>query len=240
MQEHLVEYASSGFTVIRGAANLAAINEFILKREPKNYLFEENKVAHDNFLDGRNEFVNNLMILDVLFPEKVLDFFAEHQKKFVLQLVEARVGTSGIPWHIDSLEPLSEFSPEYIGVHVALERATEDSGRFEIIPNSHRWEIDSNEINNEKCAKHCTECYQYYENLIKINNVKNVFSFDSEAGDVLIWSGRSLHRGVRAKNGLATRRSMFGHLVSVSQDEINNLLRKEKIEKYKSVYLSMW
>lgn len=238
-RERILAYESEGFVVIREASNRLLVDEFLQKREPKNYELFHDKVSHGNFLDGRTEFHENRWILDVLFPEEILNFFENYEKKFVLQLVEARVGTSGIPWHIDSLEPRLENSPEYIGVHVALEEASVDAGRFEIIAGSHNWHVDPQIINQSRCAEFWEDCYSYYENLINKNIGYKKYSFDSRPGDAIIWNGRSLHRGERAKDGFLTRRSIFGHLVSVSNQEQDELMTKDgqEIEPYNSIYI---
>lgn len=237
--EQIRQYEENGFFVIREATDRFLVNRFISEREPKNYELNSEKVSHENFLDGRTEFYKNRWILDVLFQKKILSFFEEYKIKFVLQLVEARVGTSGIPWHIDSLEPRSKVSPEYIGVHVALEEASKDSGRFEIIKGSHMWDIDSEIINKERCAEFWRECYSYYEEVISMKNGHEVYSFDSFPGDAIVWNGKSFHRGERAKNGFLTRRSIFGHLVSVTEKEQEMSMTKDgqKIEKFGPIYI---
>lgn len=237
--EQIREYEENGFFVVRGATEKSLIDKFISEREPRDYELNSEKVSHDNFLDGRTEFYRNRWILDVLFQEKVLSFFEKYKIKFVLQLVEARIGTSGIPWHIDSLEPRSDFSPEYVGVHVALEQALQEAGRFEIIKGSHRWDIDSQIINKERCAEFWKDCYSYYEEVISMKEDYEIYSFDSIAGDAIIWNGKSFHRGERAKDGFFTRRSIFGHLVSVTEKEQEMLMTKDgqKIEKFGPIYI---
>jgi len=233
-------YEEDGFVVIREAADKSDIEWFINKYEPKDYEFSEKRPYHDNYLHGRSQFFEDEEILKVIFAEPVLNFISRRGKSFLLHLVEARVGTSGIPWHRDDIGEPADSSPEYMGIHVAMEKSTEDGGMFEIIPRSHKWVLDYSVINQKNCSENCWDCYEYYEKIIKLKNINSYYSFDAEESDVIIWNGKSVHRGVQARDWNKTRRSMFAHLTSVSDSEAINLetFAGQKLRRYRgNVYL---
>jgi hypothetical protein len=233
-------YEENGFLVIRKAAVDSDIDWFINNYEPSDYEFIESRPYHDNYLDGRFQFVQDEEILKVLFSEPVLEFMERYKKKFLLHLVEARVGTSGIPWHRDDIERIADAAPEYMGIHVAMEKSTIDGGMFEIIPGSHRWILDDSVINQKNCSENCWDCYKYYEQIIELKNIDSYYSFEAEKADVIIWNGKSVHRGVQARDWQKSRRSMFAHLTSVSDQEASNLetFTGQKLRRYRgSVYL---
>lgn len=129
-------------------------------------------------------------------------------------------------WHQDSyLNPPNVWS-KYLAVWIAIDDITEDSGPFEFVPGSHRWEV----MRQDKLFKHLPrelirspdwpsitqkQIARICEDKIKAVGAKSV-KYLPKKGDVLIWHSNLLHRGTEPTNPEALRKSLILHYSALS------------------------
>lgn len=88
-------------------------------------------------------------------------------------------------WHSDRLPHLTRTS----GVIIALDELDPRSGLYEMIPGSHRWNLDLN-----LCAPLAkAETSEYLKSKIA-GHLESVYRFEGSKGDVLIWNSELIHR----------------------------------------------
>jgi ectoine hydroxylase-related dioxygenase (phytanoyl-CoA dioxygenase family) len=115
-------------------------------------------------------------------------------------------------WHHDSALDNEIAAENYIGVWVALEDVTPESGPFELIVGSHLWDLDFAKLYaiGDNAYEGTYGSYEYL--LEEIEKRKGeTFTFLAKRGDVLVWHGRLVHRGTIPQKKDATRMSIIGH-----------------------------
>lgn len=124
-------------------------------------------------------------------------------------------------WHQDSGGLNNAIAGEnYIGIWVALEDVHPDSGPFELIPGSHKWNIDEEYADLQSSEN--LEAIPNHEKIQLITDKKNlgeIYSFLPKKGDAIIWHGRLIHRGANPKNEDLTRKSLIGHYCNMFAHE---------------------
>jgi len=90
-----------------------------------------------------------------------------------------------IGWHADLLPP----STRTAGVIIALEDLDPRSGLFEMIPGSHRWDLDLSQCGPSDNG----QTKDYVKEQIA-DHLDSVYRFEASKGDVLIWDSRVIHR----------------------------------------------
>jgi hypothetical protein len=123
-------------------------------------------------------------------------------------------------WHQDSYLNPAHVGDSYAAIWIALDEIHEDSGPFQYIPGSHRWRQVSYEkiINalppeqrDHRWPKYSEAVLtELFEKEIEKNN-SQIISHTPSRGDLLIWHGRLLHRGSKAKIFGMERRSLIAH-----------------------------
>lgn len=124
-------------------------------------------------------------------------------------------------WHQDSyLNPPNVWS-SYAAVWVALDDIHEDSGPFEYIPGSHKWEVLRRDNLFNFLPEHVRqdpawpsitqgEVARVCEEKIAKEGVRSQF-FVPEKGEILIWHPNLLHRGSTPKNPDLLRKAVILH-----------------------------
>jgi ectoine hydroxylase-related dioxygenase (phytanoyl-CoA dioxygenase family) len=215
-------YWSQGYVVIRNLVSDQKIDSFLDKHKPEGLVLDESSPSYQSYID-RDEYTRSAELRNVLCGEEISKHFQHLNKHFALHLSEARIGTSGIKWHIDYLDQFIDYADNYIGVHVALSDVDIECGPFELIPGSHRWAKNPKILNQDNCRENHHACYDYNENLIKEMGVEP-YVFEAKKGDVLFWHGHLYHRGAEIKNWRIGRDVLFGHYQAISELEAESCI----------------
>jgi ectoine hydroxylase-related dioxygenase (phytanoyl-CoA dioxygenase family) len=128
-------------------------------------------------------------------------------------------------WHQDRYLNPSFVGDYYAAVWVALDNIHPDSGPFQYVPGSHRWPQVTNEKilaalrpeeRDENWPWHSERLLTpLFERYIQERGVLPV-SHLPKRGDVLIWHGRLLHRGSRARVQQMERRALIMHYSGIN------------------------
>ena len=110
-------------------------------------------------------------------------------------------------WHHDVQCPSHNGIVDYFGVWVALEDIDIDSGPFQFVPGSHKWDVDYDFIYAEPESGKPAKIIEQYISERKAD----VLTFMAKKGDVIIWDGRLLHRGSEARRPEILRKCLIGH-----------------------------
>jgi len=126
-------------------------------------------------------------------------------------------------WHQDSYLNPAHVGDSYAAVWIALGDIHPDSGPFQYVPGSHRWpQVDQAHIaehydlTNPRWPK---ETEQILVPLFEAEIARRraeVVSYVPKRGDILIWHGRLLHRGSRAKATGMERRALIAHYSGIN------------------------
>jgi hypothetical protein len=88
-------------------------------------------------------------------------------------------------WHSDRLPHMTRTA----GVIIALDDLHPESGLFEMIPGSHRWDLDLSE-----CRPLANGTTGDYLTHIIADHLEATYKFHGSKGDVLIWNSELIHR----------------------------------------------
>lgn len=130
--------------------------------------------------------------------------------------------TTGRDWHQDSYLNEPEVGDQYAAVWVALGDVHPESGPFQYVPGSHRWPQVTRELigrhvdlAHPQWPRHSESVLTYlFRDEIERRRGR-VVTHLPERGDVLVWHGRLLHRGSRARVPGAYRPGFIAHFSGV-------------------------
>lgn len=130
--------------------------------------------------------------------------------------------TTGRDWHQDSYLNEPEVGDHYAAAWIALGDIHPDAGPFQYVPGSHRWPQVTRDLigrhvnlNDPQWPKHSEEILSpLFEAEIERRQAC-VVTHLPQRGDVLIWSGRLLHRGSVAKVSGAYRPAFIAHFSGI-------------------------
>lgn len=125
-------------------------------------------------------------------------------------------------WHQDSYLNEPEVGDHYAAVWIALGRIHPDSGPFQYVPGSHRWPQVTRELigrhvdlTDPAWPKHSEDILSpLFEAEIEARDATWV-SHLPDRGDVLIWHGRLLHRGSKARVHGSYRPGFIAHFSGI-------------------------
>lgn len=135
----------------------------------------------------------------------------------------------------------------YLAVWMALEDVHPDSGPFQYVPGSHRWET----LRREKLFSYLTpdqqgsahwptftqdEVARVCEEEIEKRKAK-IVDFVPQRGDVLIWHSNLMHRGSEPKDKSLLRQALICHYSAVSKRKDMPLTRR--MPKTNGVYFDL-
>jgi ectoine hydroxylase-related dioxygenase (phytanoyl-CoA dioxygenase family) len=199
-------YEANGFVVIKNA-----IKDELIAEYAKSKIDDEikNNKLQKGFIEG-HQYVDHAEIRDILCEDIIFNFFEEMGLLFSLHTsLSANVSTER-DWHRDFVWDHGHGADNYIGVWVALEDVSPDSGPFEAIPGSHKWDLDYSRLDLEELSTNPSSGSSYMQNEIASRGAKP-FTFTASRGDILFWHGHLIHRGSMPKDDGATRKTLIGH-----------------------------
>ena len=181
-----------GFDVIAGAVEADLIDAFC-----DRYSFAYNpSEPYLSYLPSRNVFLESKEIQNLLSLEVFENFAKDLNKKLVFRLVEARLGSSQIGWHVDNFTEPSVINDSYYSIIIALSDVGVNAGCFEVVSGSHKFNRDLTIINVHNCIADPEGCYKYFDDLLDgPAKTLPIYQFRGKRGDMIIWSGSAIHRG---------------------------------------------
>jgi hypothetical protein len=126
-------------------------------------------------------------------------------------------------WHQDSYLNPPFVGDQYAAVWIALDEIDANSGPFEYVPGSHRWPQVTRDLvgahvdlTDPNWPKH-SEAFltPIFEAEIKRRKA-HVVTYTPNFGDLLIWHGRLLHRGSRARIPGLQRPALIAHYSGIN------------------------
>jgi hypothetical protein len=149
-------------------------------------------------------------------------------------------------WHQDDyLNPPDTYS-WYAAIWIALDEIHPDSGPFEFVPGSHKWQCMKSSKIKQYLKPEYRDVYRSrdetvhwaalaelitngaYEDKLRRSGLKRE-KFLGKKGDVLIWHGRLLHRGSVPKNENIPRPAIITHYSDIAtRRDIGDRIRQHK------------
>lgn len=204
----------------------------------RDYIFDNKTQLKNDYLNNGFLFLPNLISSEVIdnYPFASLGKEAEEQKYYlsdpllrdifcskeiydIINIIGIGVALSTgsffnksteRDWHRDHVWPYKLGADNYIGVWIALDDVDPESGPFEVIAGSHKWEIDYSEFEGDLL-------YQKYDELTRIFEEERlkknapIISLNISKGDVIFWHGHTIHRGSKPSNSILNRPSLIAH-----------------------------
>lgn len=208
-QERIKFYEDNGYLVLNNAIPSESIDAY-LQLMQDNLTEDQNGkkrawVGHTSYLAVDES-------LDILCHENIQKAFEQIDKGVALHLELPYWVSTEKRWHQDNTLSNPIAGNNYVGVWVALEDVSPDSGPFELIPGSHKWELDADLIyQDQNPAEGIRPHYEILQEEIDKRGITEFFSFLPKKGDAIIWHGKLIHRGAVPKNPSLTRKSLIGH-----------------------------
>jgi len=135
-------------------------------------------------------------------------------------------------WHQDDYLNPPHVNGWYAAAWIALASIRDDAGPFEYIPDSHRWPLLRQArvkrfMSPQELAKRTavgTETWPRDSETFVVPAIEaeiaarapEIRRFTAEAGDVLIWHGRLMHRGTKATGPNAWRPALIAHYSGIN------------------------
>lgn len=156
-----------------------------------------------------NPFIEHEPIREILCHDNVYKLFDEvGLEKMALHLSFTPWYSTEKTWHQDYIQNDTVSAANYVGIWIALQDVSPDSGPFAFVPGSNNWDFDFSiyqNLNPEKIAMHI-------QSLISSKGQPQVFL--PKKGGALLWHGHTLHRGLNPLNTNIPRESIIGHYTS--------------------------
>lgn len=214
-------YETNGFAVIPGAVDDDALNSYAAKWN-ENFDHPENQ----DFLGWEDDkaYMHVPELKDVLCNRGVNNFFKTIDIAVALHVTKTRMATHQGGWHIDAPHPHEVGPKNYIGGMVALGDCNEENGAIEAIPGSHKWDLNYRE-----------RFSQSYEDRSGVSNDEleayrqeidaPIVQLHAQKGDLLVWHGRSVHRGTEPTQPNSKRPSVVAHWCNrlVAESEVDRM-----------------
>lgn len=240
-------YRENGYVVLK-----KAISDDLTDR----YLHVWDKAHKDNFdLHGNNfgwstesgndpnEYLNHPEIMEIMCHASINQFFIDLELPVALHRVDTWGTSSQKPWHQDSMLSNPIAYNNYIGAWVASEDVTMEAGPFQLIPKSHRWKFNKQQVYVGKDQKIVNGRWQnpHLTKEIESHKDDDYFTFLAQKGDVLIWHGNLIHCALEPKSRVL-RRAVIGHYTNTLHsegaknksylEEMKTLLEQPKIKQW--------
>lgn len=204
-------FEENGYLIIEKAIDDSLLDAYE-KEWDRDNLGNRNEFGLLTGWDGHSSYLEHDSIKDILCNEKINNIFSELGKGLALHSSRTFGTSTEMPWHHDSVLPNDIAADNYIGVWVAIEDVSEESGPFEFIPGSHKWEIDFKEAYKVEEIGSFQGDYGNFDiaSEIEKRDAEQIL-FLAKKGDVIIWHGRLVHRGRPMSNYSITRKALIGH-----------------------------
>jgi ectoine hydroxylase-related dioxygenase (phytanoyl-CoA dioxygenase family) len=196
-QEEIANFfEENGFFVLQNAISEDEIDEIV----------ESYKNDSENF-KGSTAYIKNEKLLSILCSKDIVEVFEALDKGVALHMGEYHPVSTEKDWHQDCVLGSKVAGDNYIGTWIALEDIQQDSGPFEVVAGSHRWDMPIEDIyqfgKNEKFLELLNEQIS--------NRDGKIISLLPKKGDIIFWHGHLIHRGSIPSNSTASRGSLIGH-----------------------------
>lgn len=228
-----------GYEVVAGVVAADSIQKFCDRYSSMASL----STPSSSYLPTRDEYRESKEIQNLLSLEVLDNFAKELNKRLVFQLVEARLGSSQIGWHVDNFAQASAISDSYYSMIIALGDVGPNAGCFEVVSGSHKINRDVDVINQKNCSADPHSCYRYFDDLVEgLTKTLPIYQFRGKRGDIIIWSGSAIHRGADGQNQgneddlTWLRNSLFAHFTL--HDLVDSSLMCEKLGYGNNLYFS--
>jgi ectoine hydroxylase-related dioxygenase (phytanoyl-CoA dioxygenase family) len=157
-----------------------------------------------------NPFMWHEEILNVLCHENIYQLFEEvGLKKMALHLSFTPWYSTEKTWHQDYNNNDRLSARNYAGLWVALDDIHPESGPFSYIPKSNHWDFDFSiyqKLNPSQIVSYMEK------DIITKGGTPHIFL--PKKGDVLLWQGHTVHRGLNPIDKNKPREAVIGHYVS--------------------------
>lgn len=157
-----------------------------------------------------NPFMAHEEILDLMCHESIYQVFEDvGLQKMALHLTFTPWYSTEKTWHHDMSISDSLSAENYAGVWVALNDIHPESGPFSYIPKSNHWDFDYSiyrTLNPNEIVAHISR------EMITRKTKPEVFL--AEKGDIILWQGHTVHRGLNPTNPNLPREAIIGHYSS--------------------------
>lgn len=154
-------------------------------------------------------FTNHEPILEILCHDNIYKLFDEFGlEKMGLHLSFTPWYSTEKTWHHDYIENDTVSAENYVGLWIALQDISPDSGPFAFVPGSKNWDFDFSIYENFEPE----QVVAYTQNILKSRGEPQVFL--PKKGDALLWHGHTIHRGLNPVNTNMPRESIIGHYMS--------------------------
>lgn len=214
-------FHENGYVVFKKAVSESLIDEYNCVWDKENS--DKTDQYGNNFgWDKESEHLEHPEVMEIMCSPIISEFFVELELAVALHRVDTWAMSSEKPWHHDSTLSNPVAFNNYIGAWVASENVLPESGPFQLIPKSHKWDMDkysvyfgenNGEIRDGRWFNH--EIERQIEDHKEIQH----FTFLAEKGDVLIWHGNLIHRALIPTNKQITRKAIIGHYSNSKQYE---------------------
>jgi ectoine hydroxylase-related dioxygenase (phytanoyl-CoA dioxygenase family) len=205
MSSTLDFYKENGYIILKNAipADLISAYEAVWLEAHSN----NGEITSITGWENSDSFQEHNEILDIMCHENVYNFLNLINDKLTLHLSFTTWTSTRKSWHQDSVSPDKEAASNYVGVWVALDNISVDSGPFQFVPGSHKWDLDFDYIYD---PEHNGRASQALNDKI-LEKKSSVFAFTAEKGDILIWDGHLVHGAGSPKPDNFLRKSLIGH-----------------------------
>jgi ectoine hydroxylase-related dioxygenase (phytanoyl-CoA dioxygenase family) len=241
-ENYIKFYEDNGYLILENAIPKENIDSY-LRLMADNLTEDEN--GRKRAWSGHSSYLAVGESLDILCHENVQNALQSLQKAVALHLELPYWVSTEKGWHQDSVLPNPVAGNNYIGVWVALEDISPNAGPFELIPGSHKWEVDSEKIYQDQYGEPGVKPhFEFLQDEIDKRKVKEIFTFLPKKGDAIIWHGKLIHRGALPVDRSLTRKSLIGHYCNMlanneSTDEnsgFDDIISRMYLDKQDSQY----
>lgn len=196
--KQILDFQTNGFLVLEKFITPELINTHM--GDPKRIHSE--KVDHKT----------NDSVLNILCGDGVQEVLKQLDYGVALHSAVTYETSSEKPWHQDVVLTSKFGGAQYVGVWVACEDISEDSGPFQLIAGSHKWDIDYGHVYDLPEEELAVGSQKRIELEVEKRKVDSrVFKFCAKKGDIIIWHGQLFHSAGTPENRNVTRKSLTGH-----------------------------
>jgi len=205
MSSTLDFYKENGYIILKNAipADLISAYESVwLEAHSTN-----GEITSFQGWENSNSFQEHTEILDIMCHENIYNFLNLINDKLTLHLSFTTWTSTRKSWHQDSVSSNKEDASNYVGVWVALDNISADSGPFQFVPGSHKWDLDFDYVYSPDHQERAAQVLN--QKILDTNS--SAYAFTADKGDVLIWDGHLVHGAGSPKPDNFLRKSLIGH-----------------------------
>lgn len=199
-------YEKHGFAVIPNAVSDEALDMY---EERWNAEFGTPENKDFTAWEDDKAYMHVPELKEVLCHKGVNDFFKEIDIAVALHVTKTRMNVHHTGWHLDAVHPHEVGPKNYVGGMVSLGDCDETNGAIEIIPGSHKWDINYRERFSQPDQAFWPKGPEFEEHRQTID--APIVQLNARRGDLHVWHGRSVHRAAEPKTPGKKRPAVVGH-----------------------------